>query len=411
MEKTDKLDYKRTFFIGCAFFTIMLLWQVYNYTTPLFLEEMGINDSWKGIIMAADNLLALFMLPIFGMLSDKTKSRLGKRTPYIIVGTILAAITFPFIAVLAMKSQLVAMMITIALVLVFMNIYRSPAVALMPDLTPKKHRSVANGIINLMGGIGGIFAYGTLIFFFKGDTKIVPFIVASVLMIGALILLLIKVKEAKILEKIDDDEETKKKFSNPNPLTKLQKRNLIFILIAVFSWFFAVNAVETFWSVYTTDILGAPNESSGAIALLIFTVSAIAMYLPAGIIATKIGRKKTILIGIALILVAFSVAFIFREWNLIVMIALFVIAGLGWATINVNSYPMVVEMASGSNGGKFTGFYYTASMGAQTLTPIVIGFLMDKTTRAILFPYASVFLAIAFLFILFTDYKPHIKEK
>lgn len=405
MERENKLNYKRTFYIGCAFFTIMLLWQVYNYTTPLFLDAMGVKDTLKGIIMAADNLFAILFIPLFGIISDKTKTKLGKRTPYIILGTILAALTFPIVGYFGIEGNLIGMIVVIALVLLFMNIYRAPAVALMPDVTPKRHRSLANGIINLMGGIGGIFAYGTIILFFKGESiiRIIPFIVASVLMLIGLVILVTKVKEKSILVEIEENEEVKNEVENLNPLTKKEKISLILILAAVFSWFFAVNAVETFWSVYTVDILKAPDTNIGATALLIFTVSAIFMYLPAGILGTKIGRRKTILLGISLVFIPFAIAFFFREWNLIAMVALFIVAGIGWASINVNSYPMVVELASGKNAGKFTGFYYTASMLAQTLTPVFIGYLMDKTTRVILFPYASLFLAIAFVLIFLSN--------
>lgn len=402
MKEELNLNKKRTFFIGCAFFTIMLLWQVYNYMCPLFLEEMGVNDTYKGLIMAGDNIFALVMLPVFGSLSDKTKTKLGKRMPYIIVGTILAAITFPFVAAFGIKQNLIGLIITMGLILFFMNIYRAPAVALMPDLTPKKHRSKANGIINLMGGIGGIFAYGTAMLF-GSKYPLVPFIVTSILMIAALIILVSAVKEAKILAQIDEDDEIKEEMSNLEPLSKEQKRNLIFILCAVFFWFFAVNAVETFWGTYSWDVFfdnNPDNKTTSAIALLIFTASTIIFYLVGGIVASKIGRKKTILIGIGGILLAFFIASFFTKWNFLVFVGLFVMAGFGWALINVNSYPMVVEYASGNNGGKFTGFYYTASQLAQTITPFIIGGVMDLIGRRLMFPYATFFLFVSLIFML-----------
>ncbi len=398
MQTESKLNYKRTFFIGCAFFTIMLLWQVYNYMCPLFLEEMGINDTYKGLIMAGDNIFALIMLPVFGSLSDKTKTKLGKRMPYIVVGTILAAVTFPFVAAFGIKQNVIGLLITMGLILFFMNIYRAPAVALMPDLTPKVHRSKANGIINLMGGIGGIFAYGAALLF-GSKYPFVPFLVTSILMIVALIILLLTVKEAKILAEVENDEEV----VNLKPLDKHQKINLIFILCAVFFWFFAVNAVETFWGTYSWDIFfdnDPSNKTTGAIALLIFTVASIFSYLPGGIIATKIGRRNTIIIGIVCICTAFLIASFLTNWNLVGFIALFILAGFGWAAINVNSYPMVVEYASGYNGGKFTGFYYTASQMAQTITPFIIGGIMDLIGRRWMFPYATLFLLVSLVFML-----------
>lgn len=400
MENKTELNYKRTFFIGCAFFTIMLLWQVYNYMCPLFLEEMGVQDTYKGLIMAGDNIFALVMLPVFGMLSDKTKTKLGKRMPYIVVGTILAALTFPFVAAFGIKGNLIGLLIVMGLILLFMNIYRAPAVALMPDLTPKKHRSRANGIINLMGGVGGIFAYGTALLF-GNKFPIIPFIVTSILMIVALIILLSTIKEAKLLAEIEQDEEVNQETNNLEPLSKEQKTDLTFILCAVFFWFFAVNAVETFWGTYAWDIFfdnNPDNKTTGAIALLIFTASSIASYLPGGILAQKIGRRKTIMIGISCILSPFFIASFLSSWSFIGFILLFVLAGFGWAAINSNSYPMVVEYANGSNGGKFTGFYYTASQLAQTITPLIIGGIMDLIGRRMMFPYASFFLIISLIF-------------
>lgn len=400
MEEKIKLNYKRTFFIGCAFFTIMLLWQVYNYMCPLFLEEMNVNDTYKGIIMAGDNIFALIMLPVFGSLSDKTKTKLGKRMPYIVVGTILAAVTFPFVAALGMNGNLIGLLIVMGLILFFMNIYRAPAVALMPDLTPKKYRSKANGIINLMGGIGGIFAYGTALLF-GNKYPMIPFIVTSVLMITALIILLTTIKEAELLSEIENDVEIKEEMINEKPLDKSQKINLILILLAVFFWFFAVNAVETFWGTYSWDVFfnnNPDNKTTGAIALLIFTASSIGSYLPGGILAQKIGRRKTILLGIACIFLPFLIASFLTKWSLFGFVILFVLAGFGWAAINSNSYPMVVEYASGSNGGKFTGFYYTASQLAQTITPLIIGSIMDLIGRRFMFPYASLFLLVSFIF-------------
>ena len=398
----QKLNYKQTFFIGCAFFTIMLLWQVYNYMCPLFLEEMDVKDTYKGLIMAGDNIFALIMLPVFGSLSDKTKTKLGKRMPYIVVGTILAATAFPFVAALGMSGNLIGLLIAMGLILFFMNIYRAPAVALMPDLTPKKFRSKANGIINLMGGVGGIFAYGTALLF-GSKYPFIPFVVTSALMIVALIVLLSTVKEAKLLAEIENDEEIKEEINNLKPLDKSQKKNLIFILCAVFSWFFAMNAVETFWGTYSWDVFfnnNPDNKTTSAIALLIYTAAAIASYLPGGILAQKIGRKKTIIIGITCIFVPFFIASFLTKWNLIGFVILFILAGFGWAAINSNSYPMVVEYANGSNGGKFTGFYYTASQLAQTVTPLIIGSVMDLIGRRMMFPYASFFLIVALSFML-----------
>jgi MFS family permease len=374
---------------------------------PLFLEEMEVSDTYKGLIMAGDNVFALIMLPIFGSLSDRTKSKLGKRMPYIIIGTILAAAAFPFVAVFGMNGNLIGLLIIMGLILFFMNIYRAPAVALMPDLTPKRYRSKANGIINLMGGIGGIFAYGTALLF-GNKHPFIPFIITSALMIVALIILITTIKEAKLLAEIEENEEIKEEMTNLNPLSKKQKRNLIYILCAVFFWYFAVNAVETFWGTYSWDIFfnnNPDNKTTGAIALLIFTAASIASYLPGGILAQKIGRKKAILIGVTSIFSAFFIAAFFSQWNILIFVILFILAGFGWAAINASSYPMVVEYASGNNGGKFTGFYYTASQLAQTITPLIIGSVMDLIGRRMMFPYAAFFLFISFIFMMIVKEK------
>ena len=223
-------------------------------------------------------------------------------------------------------------------------------------------------------------------------------------MIVALIVLLSTVKEAKVLAEIEEDEEVNEEINNLKPLDKNQKKNLIFILCAVFFWFFAVNAVETFWGTYSWDIFfdnNPDNKTTGAIALLIFTAASIASYLPGGILAQKIGRKKTIMLGIACILLPFFIASFLSNWNLIGFVLLFVLAGFGWAAINSNSYPMVVEYANGSNGGKFTGFYYTASQLAQTITPLIIGGVMDLIGRRMMFPYATLFLLVSISFMAF----------
>lgn len=410
---TLKLNYKRTFFIGLAFFTILMLWQVYNFYVPLMIEDLlvyyygpGDYNYLKGIIMAVDNMLALFMLPIFGALSDKTKSAMGKRMPYILAGTILAVILFPFIPIMYATRTLWGLFVLIALVLISMNVYRAPAVALMPDITPKPLRSKANGIINFVGFLGAIAAGGlTMIYAMPLNLNtqsdiIMPFIITSVLMVVALIVLYSNIKENQLAKEVKEDMELGEKLAETNekveagkPLGKLDLRNLRLIIVSVFLWFMAFNAIETFWSTYGVEHLGEVSTSLG-LATIVLTIASLITFIPAGYVANKIGRKFSVMLGLTLMVGGLISATFIPTFGP-TMLGLFAVAGIGWAFVNVNSYPMVVEMASNQNVGKYTGYYYTSSMVAQSVTPIFMGALMDIIGYQMFFPYAAVFAAIS----------------
>lgn len=418
MNKKLTLNVKRTMYIGLAFFTILMLWQVYNHYASLFLEDLlvtkygGKSTDYAyiiGAIMAADNLFGLFMLPIFGNLSDKTNSKYGKRIPYIIVGTILAAIIFPFIPVFYMKNSLIGVFVTMGLTLLVMNMYRNPAVALMPDITPKPLRSKANGIINLIGYIGAIFA-GAIAMFISPDkastVTVLPFVLTSILMLLALALLIIKIKENKILEEVKEDmeygetlAETEETISEDKPLSKNDKYNLIILIFSVFFWFFGFNAIESFGSIYANNVFD--NSKIWGTVVIVLTICSLVTFVPAGLLADKIGRKKTVLIGLLLIILAATCCSFFKSYNVLFLL-LIAICGIGWAMINCNSYPMIVEIANKNNIGKYTGYYYTASMLAQTITPIFIGilFYFSEIGYYILFPYAAISMLVALLLFL-----------
>lgn len=449
MEKTTnkplKLNYKRTFIIGLCFFTILLLWQVYNSQCPIMLNYLlrdkfggteAQYDYIVGVIMALDNLVAIFMIPLTGYLSDKTKTKLGKRMPYIIVGTVLSVIAFPFIVISFVLDSLVGLIISMACVLIFMYLYRGPAVSLMPDITPKPLRSSANGIINFVGYIGAIM--GGAIYFvqafkipdydknggYKNNMNyfdiILPFILVSILMIIALIILVSTIKENKILEEMKDEmkrgEElstTADKVEENKPMTKKNKKDLFLILTAVLLWFMAFNAVETFWSIYCTQTIGN-DKSSYTLPTTIMVISSLLTFIPGSMLSNKIGRKYTIVIGIVCCLACMTTSCFINQPNdfekyKILIIILFIIAGIGWALINVASYPMVVELSPNSKIGKFTGYYYTASMFAQTVTPIVIGAIMSFSSfgRKALFPYSTILFALALIaFMFISNVKP-----
>ena len=447
-----KLNYKRTILVGFAFFLISAFWQAYDNTIPLILtNKFGMSQAWSGIIMAADNILALFLLPLFGALSDKHNGKRGRRTPFIVVGTLIAAVALialsfvdgaqlrniekvsaiddpaaleviydsqkdatllspsgerfvlsekfdreEFTAIrtttvdkngkqvtnsdytsyvvparqayawqttAASPSTLIFFVLLLLVVLVSMALFRSPAVALMPDVTIKPLRSKANAIINLMGSAGGILVLVLGMVFATASVRnslmsyTAYFSVIAAIMLTALIIFLLTVQEKEWAAQMQADSirlgiEEQKTEDAPveeRKLTAEEKRSLIFILLSIVLWFFGYNAVTSKYSVYASNILHKDYN----LTLIIAQAAAIVSYLPVGMIASKVGRKKTILAGVVMLATAFAAAaFVRANSPNVVMIALFALAGIAWATINVNSFPMVVELCSGGNVGK-----------------------------------------------------------
>ena len=499
-----KLNYKRTILVGFAFFLICAFWQAYDNTIPLILtNKFGMSQTWSGIIMAADNVLALFMLPLFGAISDKCSHKKGRRTPFIVMGTLIAAVALICLSFIdnaqlkhlgdaariddpaalsaiyesqadeqlitphgerfvlsekfteeeftAIRSQLTdengktvtnpdytnyvtparqayAWHVTAAhpatlgffiavllVILVAMATFRSPAVALMPDVTMKPLRSKANAVINLMGSAGGIIvlALGMVFATASVSNSMMSYTgyfgVIAALMLAALVVFMLTVREPEWAREMQAQSvaagvENAEEANHPNEGRKLsadEVKSLLLILLSIVLWFFGYNAVTSKYSVYASNILHKDYN----LTLIIAQAAAIAAYLPVGFIAGKIGRKKTILAGVVMLTVAFGVAgFLTADSPAALMNAMFALAGIAWATINVNSFPMVVELASGGDVGKYTGFYYTASMAAQVATPMVSGLLMDKFGMHVLFPYAAVFTALAFVTMLFVKH-------
>jgi MFS family permease len=505
-----KLNYKRTIFVGFAFFLITAFWQAYDATIPVILtNKFGMSQTWSGVIMALDNILALFMLPLFGALSDKCTAKSGKRTPFIVIGTIVAAVALFSLSVVdnmqlknihevskiddpaalttiyeAKKDAILqtpegeefalsevftedaftditcqiedengkliinpdytnyvsparqayvaditaqnpnALIVFIGLllvVLVAMSIFRSPAVALMPDVTIKPLRSKANAVINLMGTAGGILILVLGMVFATSAVKnalmtyTVYYGVVAGIMVVSLAVFLLTVREPAWAKEMQEDsirlgiEEEETEESGSRGLSKSEKVSLLLILASVALWYFGYNAVTSKYAVYAGNILNMDYNTT----LLLAQAAAIVAYLPAGMVASKIGRKKTILAGVVMLTAAFAFASFMRSGSsVLLMNVLFALAGIGWATINVNSFPMVVEMSSGSDIGKYTGFYYTASMAAQIATPMVSGYLMDEMGMTVLFPYAAIFAGLAFVTMIFVkhgDAKPEAK--
>jgi MFS family permease len=396
-----RLNYKRTFFVGLAFLSICAFWQMYDNVIPLMLKKtFGLGETVTGVLMALDNVLALFLLPLFGTLSDKIDTLLGKRTPFIIGGTAVAVVSMTLLPIANQAGSIVLFLIFLGIVLVAMGSYRSPAVALMPDLTPKPLRSKANSIINLMGAIGGVYTLIMIKLLVKEGTDYKAlFASVSGIMVIAVVLLVLIIREKKITEEIDldaglvhkEEEEDAGSISEEasDGMSKPVRRSFIFLLSSIFLWFTAYNAVTTAYSRYTEEVWGL-KTGGFADSLLIATVAAILSYIPIGIIASIVGRKKTIVAGILMVTGSYLCGALFTSYSPLINIV-FAFTGIGWAAINVNSYPMVVEMCKGSDIGKYTGLYYTFSMSAQILTPILSGSLLEFVSYKTLFPYALLF--------------------
>lgn len=505
-----KLNYKRIILVGFAFFLIQAFWQAYDNTIPMILtNKFGMSQAWSGAIMALDNVLALFMLPLFGAISDKHHSKWGRRTPFIVVGTLIAAVMLIALSFVdnaqlhhisdvaaiddpaaletiydreadetlltpggqkfvlsrqftkeeftQIRSQItvdgaavtnpdytnyvmparqtcawdatakspVTLVFFIALLLVIlvsMAVFRSPAVALMPDVTLKPLRSKANAVINLMGSAGGILVLVLGMVFATSAVRnslmsyTGYFAVIAAIMLAALVVFMLTVRENEWAAEMQQQsvelglEDKEEATTGERKLSVDEVKSLIFLLLSIVLWFFGYNAVTSKYSVYASNILHKDYN----LTLIIAQAAAIISYLPVGFIASKVGRKKTILAGVVMLTAAFTTAsFMSAESPTMLMNAMFALAGIAWATINVNSFPMVVEMCSGGNVGKYTGFYYTASMAAQVATPMLSGLLMDRMGMHVLFPYAAVFTALAFVTMLFVrhgDSKPEVKR-
>ena len=508
-----KLNYKRTVLVGFAFFLICAFWQIYDVTIAMTLtSKFGMSQTASGIVMALDNVLALFMLPLFGSISDRHKGKSGRRTPFIRVGTVLAVALLILLSV-ADNAQLAkieryakvndpatmeiiydeqkdtllqtpegveyklsdlytreefAQMTTeskttetnafgrevevnlyirhvvparqacaasvtaensatlwiflgiLLMLLVSMATFRTPAVALMPDVTLKPLRSKANAVINLMGNAGGIIVLGigSVLAISKVKNAYMSYTgvytIVGLLMLVALIIFSFTVKEPKWAAEAQaksialglDRAEPEAEADNKKKLDKAKLFSLIFMLASIVLWFFGYNAVTSKYTVYAQNVL----DKDATTTLLLANVAAIIAYLPVGMIASKIGRKKTILAGIAMLFTAFLAGcFMTASSPSWLMSCMFCLAGVAWATINVNSFPMVVEMCTGADVGKYTGYYYTASMAAQSLTPTVSGIFMDNIAMTSLFPYAAIFVALSFVTMCFVkhgDSKP-----
>jgi len=416
-----KLDYKKTFLLGFGFFGVSVVWSVYNSFVPIFLREYALPWWLVGFVMTFDNIAGIIIQPYVGQLSDHTRTRFGRRMPYIMIGAPIAALTFALIPVLHTGlphtgTTLGLMTAIIVIMNIGMAIFRTPVVALMPDITPSALRSKANGIINLMGGLGTAIAFligGVLYNINQG----VPFYAMTILMVLAELLVVNIIREPKEFTVAAGQKAKPPSFGDSLretvqtvvDIARQEEKSALFICLAIFAWFMGYNAIETFWTSYGKEVLYASQIASGALTadqavakattlLSVVPIVFLVMSLPAGFIATRFGRKRTIITGL-LLLAVFWLAIFFVQ-NMMFVYAALVFSGIGWALININSLPIVVDLASAAKVGSYTGLYYFFSMLAATLSPPIVGWLMDAFGLSVMFIFTPVFMLLAALLML-----------
>ena len=413
-----KLNYTRTICIGLAFLGITAFWQVYDTIIPLILKNtFGMEETLTGIIMALDNILAIVLLPLFGAWSDKVDTPLGKRMPFIIAGTLLASCFMLLIPAADQSRNFPMFLIALGIVLISMGLYRSPAVALMPDLTPPPLRSQGNAVVNVMGAVGAMYALVMIRLLVADEisadyTMLFRSIVLILLL--ALVLLLLTIKEKKLSAAIRSeypDFEPETESCDGCTMSPEVKRSLTFGLLALGCYYMSFNGVTTAFSRYAQEIWGQVGGQFATTFMLI-AATAFISYLPAGILATRIGRKPVIAAGFLIMTVSFLIVSFFPAYHPFLNILL-VFGSAGGSAVGVNIFPVIIDMCSEQDVGKYTGLYYTFSMSAQIATPIVSGFLMEHISYYTLFPYAGVFSLLGCIMILFVHHgntKPEGKQ-
>ncbi len=408
VSQLKEFKYWKIYLLGLGFFGISVLWPLYNAYVPIFLKDFALPSFIVGFIMTIDNLFAIFMLPYIGTLSDQTRTKLGRRKPYILLGAPLGALFFALIPFCKDSGSLALMMFVIILMNFSMALFRSPLIALMPDITPSEKRSQANGIINFMGGLGALLAY------FGGKplydaNKAYPFIVGATLMLVANLLVVMFIQEPKQyrtkMEKLNVVETVKKGSSelveNLKDVFGSEEKSLLMMLLSIFFWFVGFNAIETFFTSYAKFHMNI-SESTGALVLGVFSLVFMVFALPAGFIGARLGRKRTIRFGLTTIVVCLLVAVLMsrllpRSTLLYLFYAIFAISGAGWALVNVNSLPMVVDMTRSEKVGGYTGLYYFFSMAANIVAPPLAGAFIDLTGYGSLFVFSIVFLVLSYV--------------
>lgn len=392
-----KFSYKKVFLLGFGFFAISITWSVYNSFMPKILSTFTSNAALIGFIMTIDNYLALFIQPIVGAYSDTHITRFGKRMPFLLIGMPLAVL---FLFLIPEYWNFGSLIIFLVLMNLSMSIFRSPVISLMPDLTPLELRSKSNSIINLMGGIGAVIAYfaGAILW---DKNHAFPFYLSAVLVLVSLIILFLNINEKRDSIYINDTEDTPSLSFKENIKilfsSQKQHKNLVTLLKAICCYFIAYQGIEAFFSLYGEKYLGI-TVSQAAMSFTFISLSFLIFAFPAGIIGTKLGKKKTMLYGISgLLLSFFIIAFI---KNIMFIRILFIFCGFFWSLININSYPFVVQMADKSTIGAYTGFYYTASSIAAILSPVLLGEIINLVSYRYMFFYAVIFMILSLILLL-----------
>ena len=390
--KQQKMNWGYTFVVGFGFFGISIIWPIFNSLIPPMLEDLGLAAVVIGFILTWDNILNMFLQPWVGEKSDHTWTRFGRRKPWIMLGAPLAAVFFiliPFV-----RENFVLIALAILGTNIGMALFRSPTVAFLGDLFPAKQRSKANGVINLMGGLGGAAALlggGAL---YKMGVPL-PFIVGAGVMIIAMIIVLIFVKEPKPEEvKQDQQQDSTGLIDNLKEIWGESDRRGVTILLAIFFWFVGWNAMEAFFTVYARNVLGV-DPGTGTQMLTAFAAMLILFAIPSGYIATYFGRKRTILVGLGGMIAGLVVGFFIKDTKM--MLGLLGVMGAFWALVNINSLPIVYDVGGEERIGAFTGLYYFSSSLAAISGPILAGVMIDLTNHAMIWMFSAIFMLLAFI--------------
>ncbi|HOK24688.1 MAG TPA: SLC45 family MFS transporter [Coprothermobacter proteolyticus] len=399
-----KIDYKKLFLLGFGFMGISVVWALYNADVPVILQsQFGMSNFATGWIMNIDNIFAVTLIPIIAAYSDKVSTKIGRRMPFIITGMPLMAVFFalvPWIPLLFGTSTtgLVIFMITVIVMNISAAVSRGPVIALMPDIVPPEQRSPANGVINFMGGLGSLLVYfgiGRI----SSQNRPLGFGIAAVITLVAAFVVYKAINEPRDAIYYKSQAEETPWWKNIGSLLNKEHKDLWFMLLAIFLWFIAYNAVETFYVVYMSLESGMdPTVAENLAKLNLGVMSLVFMVfaLPAGWLANKFGRKRVMSFGLVFMLLAVTGIMFTR--NALWLNLLFAMAGVGWAMININSLPTVVDMGSLAEVGTFTGLYYFSSQAASIVSPPLIGFISDLAkSKYVMFPYALIFFLLSLI--------------
>lgn len=387
---------KKTWLLGLGFFSISLTWALYNAFVPLFLDDYVKSAAMIGFMMTIDNYFAIVLQPWIGHRSDKTKTRFGRRMPYLLLGMPLGAV---FAALIPLHTGFVTLVLFMVLMNLSMSLFRAPTVALMPDITPEHLRTKANGVINFMGGIGSVLAFG-LGSKLYGIGSYVPFLFAGIVMLVCMLVLKAVIREPAVYALRTGEGTASAASAEPKHPVRIKDqldKTTVLILAAIFFWFVAYQGVEALFTLYGTKQLGM-SDSEASFSLTFFSLAFLAFALPSGWLGARFGKKAIISLGVAGLFVIFG-AVVFVE-SVLWLRVLLIVGGIFWACININSYPWVVATGREESIGTRTGIYYFVSSLAAITSPPLLGWLIDAFGYPALFVSASLGMLLALLCLL-----------